>query len=78
MLKTLHKLKVGFLVIESSPFLRSLQTAAAIATEIGIDQISVNYSYSEWLKSKWYPDGDPCDKLTILQMHPNQFSIQEL
>lgn len=52
-------------VIESSPFLRSMQTAAGIAQSLGVKSIKVNYVYSEWLKLQFYPEGNPIGKLTI-------------
>ena len=52
-------------ILESSPFLRCMETAAAIAKEIGIDEINVNYRYSEWLKKKFFPYGSPIPGLII-------------
>ena len=37
------------ILIESSPFLRCLQTAAAFAKEIGVTEINTNYLASETL-----------------------------
>jgi broad specificity phosphatase PhoE len=54
-----------YLVLESSPFLRCLQTAAIIAREIGIQSVHVNYLIGEWMKPAFYPDGDPRGKLFV-------------
>ena len=51
-------------VIESSPWLRCLQTASIIAKEIGLEQIRCNFLYSEWATAKFY-DENPVGKLTV-------------
>lgn len=61
-------------MIESSPFLRALETAAAIAKEIGVNQINTNYLYCEWLKKQFFPDGSPLENLEICQMAPDDYS----
>jgi len=43
LLKMIQELKLKFVCIESSPFVRSMQTAAAIAKEIGVTEIFANY-----------------------------------
>jgi hypothetical protein len=45
-----------------------MQTAAAIAKEVGVNEIHANFQYCEWLKKNFYPDGDPLDKLIICKM----------
>ena len=68
LLKKIQELQAKFVVIESSPFVRSMQTAAAIAKEIGVKEIQANFQYCEWLKTNYFPDDDPLDKLTISKM----------
>lgn len=53
-------------VLDSSPFLRCVQTAAEIAAQVGIGTLHINYLLSEWLKDKFYPYGDPIDMLEIV------------
>ena len=43
------------IIIEVSPFLRCMETAAAIAKEFGINEISVNYRWGEWLDIRYFP-----------------------
>jgi len=45
------------IVIESSPLLRTLETAAAIAHELGVNEITTNYRVFEWLKKDFFPEG---------------------
>ena len=42
--------------VESSPFLRCLQTAANIATELSIDTVNVNYRVCEVLREGKFPE----------------------
>ena len=56
--------KFELVVIESSPWLRCLQTASIIAKEIGIEQIRCNFMYGEWVSEKYYSE-QPVGKLTI-------------
>ena len=51
--------------IECSPFIRCMETAAAIAKEIGIKRVKINYRCAEWLSDRLYPDGTPLNKLEI-------------
>ena len=53
------------IVLESSPLLRTLETAAAIAHELGIGEIRVNYRLFEWLKPEFFPDGCPVDSICL-------------
>lgn len=63
--KVIKEHKYKFIVIEASPWIRTLQTAAAIAQQIGVPQIRVNYNYSEWMKGKFFPEGNPIGKLYV-------------
>ena len=51
------------IVIESSPLLRTLETAVAIAKELQVNQITVKYQIFEWLKDEMFPDGSPVDTM---------------
>ena len=53
------------IVIESSPFLRTLETAAGIAHELGVNEITTNYLVGEWLSDHLFPDGQPIDAIHI-------------
>jgi broad specificity phosphatase PhoE len=64
-LEFLIQQKIELVVIDSSPFVRCLQTASAIAEKIGIETIHVNYLACEWLKGKFYPEGNPVGKLLV-------------
>jgi hypothetical protein len=57
--------KYEYVLIESSPWIRALQTAAGIAQQLGVPQVKINYKYSEWMKGKFFPDGNPIGKLII-------------
>ena len=50
--------------VESSPYLRSLQTAAETARELGQKSIRVNYLLSEWMKDTFF-DSNPLEHLLI-------------
>ena len=40
------------MVIESSPFLRCMQTASATAKLLNVKEICVNFNLSKWLRMK--------------------------
>jgi broad specificity phosphatase PhoE len=54
--------------IEASPWIRTLQTAAAIAKQMGVTKIHVNYHYSEKLSEDLFPHGNPVGSLLIDQL----------
>ena len=54
-------------VIESSPLLRTLETAAAIAHELGVTEITVRYNWFEWLKDEFFPEGCPVEEMTFVK-----------
>ena len=45
--------------------MRCLQTAAAIAQEIKVTKVNINYILSEWLHPNFYPDGNPLHHLLL-------------
>ena len=51
------------IILESSPILRTLETAAAIAHELGINEIRTNYRCFEWLKQEFFENGSPADDI---------------
>ena len=61
------------IVIESSPFLRTMQTASIVAKHLGIEKIKINYGLAKWMRCKSYaakvkacqPIINPFDKLLI-------------
>ena len=56
--------KYDEVILESSPFIRTLMTAAQIAKALNISQIKVNYRYSEWLDGSFYAE-NPIPTLEI-------------
>ena len=50
-------------IIESSPLVRTLETAAAIAHELSFSEININYRIFEWLKMEFFPEGCPVDNM---------------
>ena len=56
------------MVIDSSPFLRCIQTASAIADYIGVSTVNINYLACEYLKQEYFPDGDPIGNLLVETM----------
>ena len=50
--------------LHSSPFLRTLMTAAHIAKELNHPLVRVNYAFSETLITSYF-DSNPIDKLLI-------------
>jgi broad specificity phosphatase PhoE len=65
--KLLRDYNYEYVVIEASPWIRTLQTAAVIAKQVGIPQVRVNFKYAEWMKGKFFPHGNPIGKLHIEQ-----------
>ncbi len=47
-------LKVDEVVLESSPFIRTMMTAAGIGKELGLPKIHINYLYSEFISDRLY------------------------
>jgi len=56
-------------VIESSPFLRTLQTASVVASILKITDMRINYSLAKWMRVKNAKKAssliNPFDKLLI-------------
>ena len=52
------------IIIQSSPYLRCLQTAKESAKILGIPTIEVNYMLSEWMKSTFF-ESNPIETLLI-------------
>lgn len=57
-----------YYVIETSPFLRCIQTAAKIAEKIGVKRVRINYMASEFLNGKMYPEGCPMSKVEFAKV----------
>ena len=53
------------IIIESSPFLRTLETAAIIANELKIPEIKVNYKAFEWMEPNSFKDASIVNKLAL-------------
>ena len=48
--------------------MRTIETAAAIAAELEVNEIRINYRVIEWLKSDIYTDECPVNKLIFTQL----------
>lgn len=59
------------IVLECSPFIRCMMTAAGIAKALGIQKIKVNYQYCELLAVDLYEEC-PLKDLTILNMEKSK------
>lgn len=66
-----HNMKFDKIVIESSPFIRCIQTANETAVALGVDEVTINYVMSEHLYPRDYPDYDPIRKL-------QSFTVEDL
>ena len=42
--------------LETSPFMRTMQTAAGIARVLGTPKLELNYTYCEWMSSKLFDE----------------------
>ena len=51
-------------MIESSPYLRALQTAKEVAQVLDVKSIKINYMASEWMKAAFFPT-NPIETLLI-------------
>ena len=58
-----HNMKFDKIVIESSPFMRCVQTANQAALALGVDEVEINYLIAEHLYPRDFPDYDPVLKL---------------
>ena len=72
--KYLERAGYDLVLIEASPFLRCMETAAAIAKELGLPEVNVNYRCAEWLKKKFFPCGTPVPDLVINNNNEKEFS----
>ena len=63
--------------IESSPYLRALQTASEVAQVLDIQSIRVNYIYSEWMKAKFFTS-NPIDTLLLRTQGAEYISLNYL
>ena len=41
-------------VLETSPFMRTMQTAAGIGRVLGIPKMKINYTYCEWMSGRLF------------------------
>ena len=55
------------IILESSPLLRTLETATAIAKELGVQEININYHVFEWLSEDIFPEGCPVDNTIFVK-----------
>ena len=44
-----------------------METAAAIAREVGVKTVELNYQCAEWLCQRLFPDGCPLGRLEVLK-----------
>jgi phosphohistidine phosphatase SixA len=51
-------------LIESSPYLRALQTAKEVANILDVKSIKINYMLSEWMKAAFFQT-NPIETLLI-------------
>ena len=59
--------------IESSPFLRCLQTASRIAEKLRVKKVEVNWLITEHLGDIQFPEADPVPGLTL-----NKYGVEDL
>ena len=52
------------MILEASPFLRTMMTAAGISKMIGIEKIKINYRFCEWLSPDFYEE-IPLPKINV-------------
>ena len=64
-------------MVQSSPYLRSLMTAAETAKVLGVKTIDVNYMLAEWMKGKFF-ESNPIDTLLIRNRDPKVISEKYL
>ena len=65
-------------MIYSSPFLRTLETACAIAHELSVTEIRVTYRAFEWQSKEIYPEGTPIrDELLVSQLETDSEGMRE-
>ena len=65
-------------IIETSPFLRCMETAAAIAKELNVEEITVNYKWGEIMKYGIFPYGSPIAKLIVNTTSEEELSTEWL
>lgn len=71
-----HNMKFDKIVIETSPFMRCIQTANGVAVALGADEVEINYLIAEYLYPRDFPDHDPVPKLqavTIDDLNKKEF-----
>ena len=51
-----------------------METAAAIAKELGVCEVKVNYRWGEWLYYRSFPEGTPVPDLIINNTDEEEFS----
>ena len=54
-----NDMKFDKIIIETSPYMRCIQTAAWIATKLNVDEVEVNLCAQEHMSERDFPDGDP-------------------
>jgi broad specificity phosphatase PhoE len=60
-------MKFDKIIIESSPFVRCIQTAAKIADGLGVEEVRINYLACEHLYSRDFKEYNPLPELNSVQ-----------
>jgi phosphohistidine phosphatase SixA len=55
-------MKFDKIIIECSPFMRTMQTASSIAEALGVEEVEINYLSTEHLYTD-FPDANPVPNL---------------
>lgn len=61
-------MKFDKIIIETSPFIRCVQTAAWIAAGLNVDEVELNLAASEHMSTHDFPDGDPRSQILSLNV----------
>lgn len=60
-------MKFDKIIIESSPFVRCIQTAAKIADGLGVEEVRINYLACEHLYARDFSEYNPLPELNSVQ-----------
>ena len=67
--------------MKASPFIRSVATATSIAKQIGIEEVIIDSTWSEWLETRQYAT-NPVPHLEIRNNSPEElntkFNLQDI
>jgi len=73
-----NKLSFDEIVVECSPFIRTIQTASEVARELGVKKLTVNYRFSEYLSFEDFGHSGREDPIKRMELAQFDFDYEKM